>query len=101
MGCAKFPQDRDSKPSSLALAIPYIINGGPETNFIPEVARTPMMGPVPPTLNLRERTAQRSRGISLEIGKHLLRLCFTSNDSVHVSRPDMNSMSGPLPMPAH
>ena len=86
---------------SLALAIQYIINSRPETHLIPEVARTPMMRPVPPALNLWDRMAQCARRIGLEIGKHSLRRCLTRHDGVHVSRPDMYSMGHPLPMLAH
>lgn len=83
------------------MPVQYVIDRRSEAHSIPEIARTSMVDPVPPPLNARESTTKSPSAIGLAIGKYALRRYFTSNDGVHMTRPDMYRVRDPSTMCAY
>lgn len=83
-----------------SLSIQHIFHGSFKAHFVPEITRASVMGPIVAALDVRENTTECASGVGFAIGEHALGSCLARDHRVDVSRPDMESIGRPFPVPA-
>jgi hypothetical protein len=82
------------------LAVNNIVDSRLQTGFVPEMSRTPVIGPEAPSLRNPACGPKGAGAIRLEIGEHAFRLSFSTDHRVNMGGADVYGMGLPAAMPA-